>query len=359
MPFLTYCLVLAVPPLSALLQLVHPVSPWYFAAAVWIGIPLFDAALPGSRRNPGPAEEARLRQSRAYDALLYLAVPIQLFTVTWFAATAPSLSPVDLLGGVVYTGTACGVLAINVAHELGHRARPFEQRLAKILLVTSLYSHFFVEHNRGHHARVATPDDPASARKGEGVYGFWLRSVTGSLLDAWRLEAERLARRGVGSWSLQNEVLRWKLAEAAFVVALGAAFGPTGALAFTGAAVVGFLLLETVNYVEHYGLARARRPDGGWERVAPAHSWTSDHPVGRAVLFDLPRHADHHAYPGRPFQVLRHMQEAPELPTGYAGMVVLALVPPLFRRVMDARLETELHRLGQQGGLAAANGSPA
>ena len=123
--------------------------------------------------------------------------------------------------------------------------------------------------------------------------------------------------------------------------------------------MVGFLLLETVNYVEHYGLARAARPGGGWERVGPAHSWTSDHPVGRAVLFDLPRHADHHAFPGRPFQVLRHMHEAPELPTGYAGMVVLALVPPLFHRVMDARLESELHRLGRRRALSAANGSPA
>ncbi len=358
MPFFAYCLVLAIPPLSAALLVLHPVSPWLLAAAVWIGIPFLDVVLPASRRNAPPEEEAALRKRRAYDVLLWLAVPIQLFTVVFFAATAHTLTPWDLLGGIVFTGTACGVLAINVGHELGHRPRPFEQRLAKLLLLTSLYTHFFVEHNRGHHAKVATPEDPASARSGENVYQFWVRSIAGSLRDAWTLEATRLERKGVPALSLQNEVLRWKLAEGALLLAVASAFGLVGLTAFVGSAVFGFTLLETVNYVEHYGLERHRRVDGTWERVRPAHSWTSDHPASRALLFDLPRHADHHASPGRPFQVLRHMEDAPELPTGYAGMVLLALVPPLYFAVMRRRLTTERARLDSLAGLSAAHGSP-
>lgn len=358
MPFFAYTLVLLIPPLSALLMVLHPVSPWVLAAAVWVGIPLLDAVLPGSKRNATPEQEAVLRHNRAFDALLYLAVPIQLGSVAFFVATAHTLTPWDRLGGVVFTGTACGVLAINVGHELGHRPRAFEQRLAKILLLTSLYTHFFVEHNRGHHARVATPDDPASARRGETVYRFWVRSVAGSLADAFRIEAQRLSGKGAPAWSLQNEVLRWKLLEGALLLGVWLAFGGVGLTAFAGSATVGFLLLETVNYIEHYGLVRERRADGSWERVRPAHSWTSDHPVSRAVLFDLPRHADHHASPGRPFQVLRHMEDAPELPTGYAGMVVLALIPPLYFAVMDRRLREERARLARVG-LPAPDGTAA
>lgn len=353
MPLLAYAIVLLVPPTAAFTMTNYGVSPWLLAAAVWVGVPFFDALVKGTRWNYSPDEERARRENRGFDLLLYLAVPSHLFSVLWFAAHAAQFPPLDLVGAIVFNGTACGVLAINVGHELGHRPRRFEQRLAKLLLASTLYSHFFVEHNRGHHARVATPADPASARRGEMLYTFWGRSLVGSLLDAWSLAP--------------REVARWKGVELGILTLVGLAFGPVGLAAFVASAIVGILLLETVNYVEHYGLSRAqveRRPMAGsvtvsleleleppraalYERVSPAHSWTSDHPIGRAILFDLPRHADHHAHPARPFQVLRHMEDAPELPTGYAGMVVLALCPPLFFRVMDPRVEAEGVRLAR------------
>ena len=121
--------------------------------------------------------------------------------------------------------------------------------------------------------------------------------------------------------------------------------GPVALIGWVGAAVVGFLLLETVNYVEHYGMQRELLPNGRYERVSRRHSWTSDHPVSRALLFELPRHADHHAHAGRPYGSLRHFSDAPQLPTGYAGMVLLALVPPLYFRVMDEAIDRETVRL--------------
>ncbi len=336
MPVFAYAIVLTIPLFAALL--LPSVSAWALTALFWLGVPLLDACIPASRRNaPAPEEQARQR-SRAFDALLYVAVPVQIAWVLWFVQGAHLLTPAEFVGGVLFSGTTCGVLAINVAHELGHRSRRFEQRLAKILLVTTLYTHFYVEHNRGHHARVATPDDPASARRGETVYAFWVRSLLGGLRHGFQLEADRIARAGGRVWSFENEVVRWKFAEATAVLGIWAAFGAVAVLAFLGSSLVAVLLLETVNYVEHYGLARARKDTGAFERVRPAHSWTSDHPIGRALLFDLPRHADHHANPTRPFQVLRHCPEAPELPTGYAGMVLIALCPPVFFGLMHRRL---------------------
>jgi len=194
---------------------------------------------------------------------------------------------------------------------------------------------------------VATPDDPASAPRGEVVYAFWLRSITGGLRSAWQLEARRLAAAGLPALHPRNEVLTGGLAQLALVLGVGAGLGPLAAVAFLGAALMGILLLETINYVEHYGLARKQLPGGRFERVSPAHSWTTDRPLGRVLLFELTRHADHHAHAGRPYPLLRHMDDAPELPQGYPAMLLLALLPPLWFRVMDPRVDAELSRLGR------------
>lgn len=345
MPVFAYAAVLLVPALAAVGLAVGGAATWLVPALVYGLIPLAELALPGPRRNaPAAVEEAR-RASPWFDFVIYACVPVQLGLVVALAARAPSLEGWALAGAIVSVGTCCGALGINIGHELGHRVRRRDQVLARVMLSTSLYAHFFVEHNRGHHARVATPEDPASARLGETLPAFWVRSVRDSWLSAWRLEAERLGRRGRSAWSLDNEVLVGAVVQPAIVLGLGLAFGPVGAGAFVAAAVIGALLLETINYVEHYGLSRAPRPDGGWERVTPRHSWTSDRPVSRALLFELPRHADHHAYAGRPYAVLRHFDDAHELPTGYAGMLLLALVPPLFFAVMDRHLARERVRL--------------
>lgn len=249
------------------------------------------------------------------------------------------------LGHVLVAGILFGSFGINVAHELGHRREAAMVNLSQALLIPSFYMHFFIEHNRGHHRWMATPRDPATARKGETLYGFWARSVVGGWLNAWKIESHRLRGKGLRGRIVQNQMLQFQLLQTAFAVAVGVFFGAAALVGWVCAAIIGFLMLETVNYVEHYGMLRAVLPDGRYERVTARHSWTSDHPISRALLFELPRHADHHAHSGRPYGALRHFSDAPQLPTGYAGMLLLASVPPLFWRVMERQMEKEADRL--------------
>ncbi len=245
----------------------------------------------------------------------------------------------EVVGATLAVGTLCGAIGINLGHELGHRRSRLDRNLAKALLLSTQYLHFFIEHNRGHHANVSTPDDPASAERGQLVYAFWLRSIVGGWRHAWALEDRRLAARKLGRWTWENEMVRFTAIQIGSIALAVAAFGPLAAAAWMGASLGGILLLENVNYVEHYGLRRGRREDGRWERVRPVHSWNSNHSLSRALLFELSRHSDHHANPARHFSVLRHFDEAPQLPTGYSGMVLLALCPPLFFRVMNPRVD--------------------
>ncbi len=291
------------------------------------------------------------RPGLASNLLVRAALPVQLGIVGLLLHRAPALAaqPWVLLLAIASAGICCGALAINIAHELGHRVAPLDRWIARSMLVTSLYAHFFVEHNRGHHVRVATPEDPASARRGELLYGFLLRSVVGGFRSAWHLEQERLQRLGRSPWSLRNEVLLGVIVELSLVALALAALGPVATGAWLGAAALGVLLLETVNYVEHYGLQR--NPTArGFEPVRPIHSWNADHPADRIFLLELTRHSDHHAHPRRPFPLLRNWPDAPQLPAGYATMVLVALIPPLFFAVMDPRLD----RLQGRGTLSTA-----
>jgi alkane 1-monooxygenase len=255
------------------------------------------------------------------------------------------LGVMDVAGMILCAGILFGALGINTAHEMGHRREKIFQNLSKVLLILPLYMHFYIEHNRGHHRRMATPEDPATARRGETVYAFMFRSVVFGWLSAWSIEAHRLRGKGTMVHILHNQMLHFQLIQVSAVTAVAVLLGGSVAVAWVGAAVVGFLLLEAVNYVEHYGLVRQKLPNGKYERVSPRHSWNSDHPISRALLLELPRHADHHAYPARPYGALRHFSDSHQLPTGYSGMVLLSLVPPLFFRVMDRQLESERQRL--------------
>jgi alkane 1-monooxygenase len=229
-------------------------------------------------------------------------------------------------------------IAINTAHELGHKRASNERWLSKVALAQSAYGHFFIEHNRGHHVRVATPEDPASSRLGESFWEFLPRTVSGSLKSAWELECVRLDRMGKSHWSPRNDILgAWAMTVVLFG-ALTAIFGWVVLPYLLIQAVLGFSLLEVVNYLEHYGLLRDRREDGRFERTAPEHSWNSNNVASNVLLYHLQRHSDHHANPMRRYQALRHYEQAPQLPTGYAGMIVTAAFPPLWRRVMDHRV---------------------
>ena len=231
-----------------------------------------------------------------------------------------------------------GGIAINTAHELGHKTKKYEKWLAKIALAQTGYGHFFIEHNRGHHVRVATPEDPASSRLGESFWEFLPRTAWGSLTSALHLERIRLDRMGKRFWTIQNDVLNaWAMTVVLFG-GLIAVFGIEVLPWLIVQAVVGASLLEVVNYLEHYGLLRQKQEDGRYERCRPEHSWNSDNVASNVFLYHLQRHSDHHANPTRRYQALRHFEDLPELPSGYATMIVLAYATPLWWRVIDPKV---------------------
>jgi alkane 1-monooxygenase len=313
---------------------------WFVGPVLLFGVfPLVDLWVGKDARNPPDELVAWLEADRYYRWCTYAFLPIQYATLVlacWLWASG-DLSVVEGVGLALTVGMVSGV-AINTAHELGHKRASHERWLSKVALAQSGYGHFFIEHNRGHHVRVATPEDPASARLGESFYAFLPRTVLGSLRSGWALERERLGRTGRGTWTIHNDILNaWAMTVALFG-GLAIAFGPVVLPYLLIQAVVGFCLLEIVNYLEHYGLLRAKRHDGRYERTRPAHSWNSNNVASNVMLYHLQRHSDHHANPLRRYQALRHDDEAPQLPTGYAGMIVLAAVPPLWRRVMDPLL---------------------
>ncbi len=313
---------------------------WFVGPVLLFGLfPLIDLWIGTDARNPPDELIAWLEADRWYRWCTYAYLPIQYGTLLlagWLWSRG-GLSVVDSVGLALTVGMVSGV-AINTAHELGHKRVALERWLSKVALAQSGYGHFFIEHNRGHHVRVATPEDPASSRMGESFYAFLPRTVAGSLRSAWALEAARLRRTGRGPWTIRNDILQaWAMTLALFG-GLALAFGPVVLPYLLIQAVVGFCLLEVVNYLEHYGLLRARGEDGRYERTRPEHSWNSNNVASNVMLYHLQRHSDHHANPVRRYQALRHDDEAPQLPTGYAGMIVLAAVPPLWRRVMDPLL---------------------
>ncbi len=323
---------------------------WTYAAVVmtFVVIPLLELAFRGTTFNFDAEDEKDAWNDRRFDFVVYSMVPVQYGLLAFFLVRMSSgtLTPFEMVGLTWSMGVACGALGINVAHELGHRRKKSEQRMSKALLLTTLYMHFFIEHNRGHHTKVATEDDPASARYGESLYAFWVRSIRDSYLDAWKLENERLQRIGKRLLSWDNEMVRFTVIQTLFVAGIGIALGPVAMGGFVVAAFLGALLLETVNYLEHYGLNRLQQGDGRYERVEPIHSWNSNHSIGRIMLFEVTRHSDHHANARRPYQVLRHFEEAPQLPTGYPGMMVLSFFPPLWRAVMHPLVEKHRAQTG-------------
>jgi alkane 1-monooxygenase len=316
---------------------------WVLALPVYafVIVPLVELVMRPDPKNMEQAEMEMAREDKLYDWLLYSVVPLQwgMMLLLLLELKFGEWNNWEIAGKIWAAGIGCGVLGINVAHELGHRNNPKEQLMAKILLLSSLYMHFFIEHNRGHHMRVSTPEDPASSRRGEIVYFFWIRSVVQSYLSAWELENSRLRRKGLRVVSLRNEMINYHLIQAALLLLIGFSFGWMYMLAFVGSAVTGFLLLETVNYIEHYGLRRERLADGTYERVQVHHSWNSNHPFGRLILFELSRHSDHHYRSGRKYQVLRNLPGAPNMPTGYPGMMVLAMFPPIWFWVMHRHID--------------------
>lgn len=312
---------------------------WLPLLGVYVVIPLLDLLFPNDANNPPEAVVPQLEADPYYRVLVHATVPLYfavLITGAWFSVSQ-ELSWFGLLGHALVTG-AIGGIAVNTGHELGHKKSLGDRVAARLALAVPFYGHFTMEHNAGHHAQVATPEDSASARFGESIYRFALREIPGGLRRGWRLERERLRRRGYGAWSIHNQILQsWAVSMVLYV----------GLLAWLGLSTLPFLLIQaafawwqltSANYVEHYGLLRKKLADGRYERCKPEHSWNANHMASNLVLFHLERHSDHHANAARRYQSLRHFEDVPQLPSGYFGMFLLAYVPPLWFRVMDPKV---------------------
>lgn len=303
-------------------------------------IPLLELLIPLSKENMTEAEEKIAKDDRIYDWWLYIIVPLQYAALVFFlfSLQEEGLPTWEKWGRIVAMGLLCGAFGINVGHELGHRRFLYERTLAKALLLTSLYMHFYIEHNKGHHKNVSTKEDPSSARKWEPIYLFYFRTVIFGYLSAWKIAADDQKRKGKPVLHFSNQMIQFQLLQIIFLAAIYFFFGKDITLSFMASACIGFLLLETVNYIEHYGLQRKKTAEG-YERAMPEHSWNSSHILGRLMLFELSRHSDHHYLASRKYQVLRHHEDAPQMPTGYPGMMILSLIPPLWFSVMHKRME--------------------
>ena len=306
----------------------------------WVVIPVAELFIPASSQNLSAAEEELEKANKSYDLILYAVVAFQMPVLFIFLYNMQdtSLTMIDMAGRIGTMGLICGTLGINVGHELGHRSNRGERILARLSLLLSLYMHFIIEHNKGHHRHVGTPGDPSSARYGEMIYSFWLRTIVYSYISAWTIANDELRKRGRSVFSLKNEMIQVHLIELVFIGLIYAVFGGWILLYYLLAALLGILLLETVNYIEHYGLSRKALAVNKYERAMPQHSWNSNHLIGRIMLFELSRHSDHHYLASRKYQVLRHHEDAPQMPTGYPGMMLLSLLPPLWFRVMNRRV---------------------
>ncbi len=334
---------------------------WFGPMFILLFVPLLEALVGEDRSNPPPSAVPALEASAYYRWCVRLFLPMQYVSVVWtvWRVSAGSLGWVDVVGLAITLGAVGGV-AINAAHELGHKRAGTERWLARVALAQTCYGHFYVEHNRGHHVRVATPEDPASSRLGESFWAFLPRTMIGSVRSAWGLERRRLQKARKPVLGRGNQVLSaWALSVVlmagllTFAAVRDPGSLPQVAVLLAVQAAYGASLLEVVNYMEHYGLKRKQVAAGRYERCDDTHSWNSNSLASNVLLYQLQRHSDHHANPARRFQALRHFDSSPQLPTGYASMIVVAYLPPLWRRVMDPKVAAHYN-----GDLTRANHGP-
>ncbi len=313
---------------------------WWTATglvALFVVIPMLEVAF-GRRTDNAHVDDTRGRI--AFDVPLLLWIPLQLVLLAWAIDTTvhAEWTATQRVLAVTSLGVITGGLGITIAHELMHRTSAVHRALAELLMSTVAYPHFVIEHVHGHHRNVATPLDPATSRLGEGLWTYLPRTIAGGLRSAWRIEVDRLRRLGRGPLHASNRMLRFAAVQLAIAATVTSVWGGAGLAVWTGQAAVAIVLLEIVNYVEHYGLQRAEVGPGKYERVQPWHSWNAAHRLTNWLLFNLQRHSDHHYLASRSYDRLRHYHDVPQLPAGYATMVLVALVPPLWRRVMDPRV---------------------
>ncbi len=287
--------------------------------------------------------EGRLK-NKLFDLMLYFNVPIVFGLLSYGLLTLHQdvFATYERVGILSSLGILLATNAINVAHELGHRLSRFERTLSKLLYMPCLYMHFFLEHNYGHHKNLATSDDPATARYNQPLYSFWISSVINQYKNAWKIQFRLLSSKQKSFFSFENDMLFYLLFQSLYLVGISTFLGFNGLLTALIVGISSFLFLETINYIEHYGLRRAALPSGKYERITALHSWNSNHIMGRIVLYELTRHSDHHFKSNKKYQVLEHKEESPQLPFGYPTAMLLALIPPMWFRVMNSRIPTNM-----------------
>ncbi len=307
-------------------------------------LPIFEIFLPKVSKNSF-FDIDETKNSFLYDFILYLTVPFQVFSIFLFLYVINhfDLSTYEIIGKTFSMGTLCGH-AINVAHELGHRKNKFEQFLSKSLLLSTLYMHFFIEHNRGHHLKVATDKDPASAKKSEWLYIFFIRSIVYQYISSWKIEYKRLKIKRTFFLSLDNQMIQFTLIQFFLLITIYFTLNLYSVLLFSFTALFGIIILETINYIEHYGLVRNLKENGRYESISEFHSWNSNYPLGRLFFFQLTLHSDHHMKSTRKYQKLISWETAPHHPTGYPGMMLLSFIPPLFFYCMNDLVDFYNHK---------------
>lgn len=308
---------------------------------VFAFIPILELFIKPNKNNFSKEEEKIEKENKLYTYLLYSTLPIQIVFLWLFfdAIQEPILTTSEITGRILGMGILCGVIGINVGHELGHRNNRIDEFIGEILLLTSLNTHFLPYHNAGHHFNVATPEDAATARKNEIIYFFWIRSHFSSYIQAWKLENKRMKSENRPWYHYQNRMMVYTICNIILLSLIYFFYNQFVLLTFIAAAITGIVLLETVNYIEHYGLLRKKKENGRYERVKRNHSWNSDHQVGQSLLFNLSRHSDHHYNGAKHYQLLKTLPESPQMPTGYPGMMLLALFPLLWFWVMNTKIK--------------------
>jgi alkane 1-monooxygenase len=329
---------------------------WWFYSVIVLSfgvVPVLELAFAPDEKNLNEEIEEKFKNHWLFSFIIYLIIPFHFGFLIYFLhlLSTGTLQTFEVIGITASMGIFCGAFGINVAHELGHRSEKVHQIMANLLLMTSLNAHFYVQHNRGHHRFVSTPKDPETANLNETVYVFWFRSIITGYWQAWQIEMDELKKKGNSFFSLKNGMLIYQLAQLVLLVSIFLYFGLAALIGFMAAALIGILMLATINYIEHYGLMRKEIGEGKYERVQPHHSWNSNHILGRMILFELSRHSDHHYKASRKYQILKHHDLSPQMPTGYPGMMLLSFIPAWWFKVMNPKIEQVNNGLHHSGSL--------
>ena len=313
-------------------------GPYVYLAVVYtfVFIPLLELNLDQHIQTYTDDEKVNRNLDPFFDFLLYLNLPLVygMFFLS-LNTLANSNSTSEIIGIILSASIVMATNGINVGHELGHRKSLLSRTCSKLLYLPCQYMHFFIEHNWGHHINVATPNDPATAKYRQNLYSFWISSVTKTYISAWKIQLKLLKISKKGFFSFKNDMIFYTLFQLLFLIFIYFNYGFIVTIYSIIMSIVSFLFLETINYIEHYGLQRQMKPNGKYERVRPHHSWNSNHTVGRIILYELTRHSDHHFKASKKYQVLESVQDSPQLPYGYPTSILISFFPPLWFRIMN------------------------